>query len=136
MLLPEPFESLLSRTPRALRVAIVGASNDERKYGSIILRAVVGRGSEAVPVTPSSSSVHGIAAARTLGEVASRIDLASFVVPPARALDALATLPPEARVPVWLQPGAYDDEVVAEARRLGLPVLAGPCILVEFDARR
>jgi predicted CoA-binding protein len=136
MSLPEPFDALLALDPSSLRVAVVGASNDERKFGSIIMRAVLGRGSRALPVTPTSAEVHGISAARTLGEIAARVDVASFVVPPARALDALASLPEGAKLPIWFQPGSYDDAVLDAARARGVPVLAGPCILVEFDARR
>jgi predicted CoA-binding protein len=136
MTLPEPFEALLALDPSSLRVAVVGASNDERKFGSIITRAVLGRGSRAVPVTPTSTEVHGVAAVRSLREAAGDADLANFVVPPARALEALASLPAGSTLPVWFQPGSYDDSVLEAARARGLPVLVGPCILVEFDARR
>ena len=136
MRLPEPFETFLARPPAQLRVAVVGASNDPRKFGSIILRAVQGRGSRAVPVTPSSSAVDGIAAVASLGDAAESVDFASVVVPPARALDALGSLPAGVALPVWFQPGSYDDEVLAWCKSRGLPVLVGPCILVEFDARR
>jgi hypothetical protein len=136
MRLPEPFDALLALDPSLLRIAVVGASNDERKFGSIITRAALGRGSRVVPVTPTADAVHGVRAVRTLGEAAPGVDLASFVVPPARALEALASLPEGASLPVWFQPGAYDDAVLDAARARGLPVLVGPCILVEFDARR
>jgi hypothetical protein len=136
MTLPEPFEALLALDPPSLRVAVVGASNDERKFGSIITRAVLGRGSRALPVTPTSAAVHGVPAVRSLGEAAPLVDVANVVVPPARALDAIASLPEGSRLPVWFQPGSYDDAVLEAARARGLPVLVGPCILVEFDARR
>ena len=124
MTLPEPFETLLARSPESLRVAVVGASNDERKFGSI-----------AVPVTPSSDLVHGIAAFSALGAAANAVDFANVVVAPARALDALKTLPPGSQLPVWFQPGAYDDEVLAWCMHRAVPYLFGPCILVEFAAR-
>ena len=135
MTLPEPFEALLARSPESLRVAVVGASNDERKFGSIILRAVASRGSVAVPVTPSSDLVHGIAAFSALGAAANAVDFANVVVAPVRALDALKTLPPGSQLPVWFQPGAYDDEVLAWCMHRAVPYLFGPCILVEFAAR-
>jgi predicted CoA-binding protein len=135
MKLPEPFESLLARAPHDLRVGVVGASNDERKFGSIIVRAVKARGSLAVPITPTSAIVDGTEAVGSLAEAAARIDLANVVVPPARALEALRALPAESRLPVWFQPGSYDDAVLAECARRGLPTLVGPCILVEFGAR-
>jgi len=136
MRLPEPFETFLARPPVQLRVAVVGASNDPRKFGSIILRAVRGRGSVVVPVTPSSSAVDGVEAVARLVDAAGSVDFASVVVPPARALEALASLPEGTRLPLWFQPGSYDDEVLAWCEARGLPLLVGPCILVEFDARR
>ena len=136
MRLPDPFETFLARPPAQLRVAVVGASNDPRKFGSIILRAVQGRGSVVVPVTPSSSSVDGVDAVARLADAADSVDFASFVVPPARALKALASLPERLRLPVWFQPGSYDDDVLAWCKSRAFPLLVGPCILVEFDARR
>ncbi len=135
MKLLEPFESLLALAPRALSVGVVGASNDERKFGSIIFRTVRARGSVAVPITPSSSAVAGVASVGSLTEALDTIDFANFVVPPARALDAIRALPTDSTLPVWFQPGSYDDAVLAECSRRRLPTLVGPCILVELSSR-
>lgn len=135
MRLPEPFESLLARAPQELRVGVVGASNDERKFGSIIVRAVRARGAVAVPITPSASHVDGLATFPSAAAAAAHIDLANFVIPPARSLEAIQALPAGVTLPVWFQPGSHDDEVLAECKRRGLPTLVGPCILVEFASR-
>ena len=39
------------------------------------------------------------------------------------------------RPPCWFQPGASSGEVLAEAARLGVPAIDGPCVLIELDAR-
>jgi predicted CoA-binding protein len=135
MKLPEPFESMLARAPQELRVGVVGASNDARKFGSIIFRAVRARGSLGVQITPSASAVDEVPTVASVTEAATQIDFANFVIPPARTLEALRALPAESALPVWFQPGSYDDEVLAECKRRGLPTLVGPCILVELAAR-
>lgn len=63
------------------RVAVVGASDRPGKVGTVVWRNLSDFDGDVVPVTPSSSSVGGVPAARSLTDVEGELDLAVLVVP-------------------------------------------------------
>lgn len=107
------------------RVAVIGASNDRRKFGNKALRAYRAQGYEAVPVNPHEREVEGLKAYPALREVPGKIDLVSFYVPPGVGLDVIGDVAACDVREVWLNPGADSPELVARARALGLdPIVA------------
>ncbi|MFO0703006.1 MAG: CoA-binding protein [Candidatus Andersenbacteria bacterium] len=111
-------------TPKA--IVIVGASRDQAKYGNRAVRAYRDAGATVYPVNPNAPEVEGLKAFATGADVpAGATDLASIYTPPA----VTATLLPElARYGIkraYFNPGAETDELVAQARQLGIePILA------------
>jgi predicted CoA-binding protein len=57
------------------------------------------------------------------------------ITPPAASIEIVRQAAEIGRPPCWFQPGASSDEVLSEAARLRVPVIDGPCVLVELDAR-
>jgi len=106
-------------------VAVVGASRDRRKFGNKAVRAFAAAGDTVVPIHPSHLEIEGLRAYPSVTDVPGSIDMATVYLPPDVAVTVLADLARKAIPEVWLNPGADDDMVIAEARRLGLrPVVA------------
>jgi uncharacterized protein len=110
-------------------VAVVGASNNRRKFGNQALRAYREQGYTVVPINPHEREIEGLTAYPSVLDVPGPIDLATFYVPPdvgERVIhDVIAKGIPE----VWLNPGADSDELIAKARALGIrPIVA--CSLI------
>jgi predicted CoA-binding protein len=109
----------------ARTVAVIGASNDRRKFGNRAVRAYLQQGYTVVPINPHERMVEGLRAYASVLDVPGPIDLASFYVPPdvgGRVLDEVAQ---KSIAEVWLNPGAESDELVTRARALGLkPIVA------------
>lgn len=106
-------------------IAVIGASNDRRKYGNKALRLFRARGYTVVPVNPKEATVEGEPAYRSVLEYPGRIDEATMYVPPQvgeAVLDELAAK----QVPVvWFNPGAESPALLARARALALkPIVA------------
>ena len=106
-------------------VAIIGASNDRRKFGNRALRAFREQGDTVVPINPHEPAVEGIKAYRSVLDVPGAIDMASFYVPPdvgEQVIDEVA----RKQIPeVWLNPGAESDQLIARARALSIqPIVA------------
>jgi hypothetical protein len=76
------------------RIAIIGASQDRKKYGNIAVRAYLQQGYEVYPVTPKSDEVEGQKAYPSVGEI------------PVKEL--------------YVNPGAESDELLEKAKALGL----------------
>lgn len=120
---------LLGRRP--CRVALVGASNARFKYGNIILRNLLAQGFDVLPVNPGQEQVHGIACRARVDQGAAPVDIVNVVVPPERAMVAVADTDPAVCDVIWFQPGSFDAETLTAARERFGTVIAGPCIMVE-----
>lgn len=113
----------------ARTVAVIGASNDRSRYANKAVRAFLAEGYIVVPVHPTETVVEGLRAYRRVSDVPGPLDMATVYVPPAVTLTVLPELAAKGVAEVWLNPGSEDDAVLAEARRLNLPITAA-CSIV------
>ena len=115
-------------------VAVIGASNDRRKFGNRAVRAYRLRGYTVVPINPHETEVEGLRAYKSVLDVPGPIEMASFYVPPEvgeRVIEEIA----RKQIPeVWLNPGAESDVLVARARALKIqPVIACSIVALGQD---
>jgi uncharacterized protein len=110
-------------------VAVIGASNDRRKFGNKAVRAFRVAGDTVMPVNPRDTQIEGLPAFKSVLDVPGDIDLATVYLPREAALAVLPALARKGVGEVWLNPGADDDEVVALARTLGLRTVVACSIL-------
>ena len=104
-------------------VAIIGASNDRRKFGNKAVRAFRQQGYTVYPVNPHETAVEGLPAFPDIRSVPARPDMVSIYVPPAVLLKLLPDIAAKGCDELWINPGAESDDVLAEAERLGLNVI-------------
>jgi uncharacterized protein len=98
-------------------VAVVGASNDRRKFGNKALRAFQAEGHTVIPINPHESEVEGMRAYASVLDVPGAIDMATVYVQPETALRLLPEFERKQIGEVWINPGAESDELINEARR-------------------
>lgn len=114
----------------ATRIAVVGASNDSRKYGNIIVRNLLGHGYQVLPVNPREATIAGLPAYRSLADVPKPVHIVDVVTPPdvtRRILEDAAAAGIEL---VWLQDGSFDDAVLASATAAPFKTVHHACIMV------
>jgi predicted CoA-binding protein len=104
-------------------VAIIGASNDRRKFGNKAVRAFQQQGYTVYPVNPTESQIEGLPAYKSIGDVPLRPQMISVYVPPPILLRLLPDIAAKGCNELWLNPGTESDEVLADAQRLGLNVI-------------
>ena len=110
-------------------VAVVGASRERHKFGNKALRAFRDAGHTVIPINPHETEVEGLRAYASVLDVPGPIDMATVYVQPGTA-KALLDEFERKRIPeIWLNPGADDDDVLAEARRRRLNVIAACSII-------
>ena len=110
-------------------VAVVGASRDRHKFGNKALRAFRDAGHTVIPINPHETEVEGLRAYASVLDVPGPIDMATVYVQPGTA-KALLDEFERKRIPeIWLNPAADDDDVLAEARRRRLNVIAACSII-------
>ena len=104
-------------------VAIVGASNDRHKFGNKALRAFQAEGYHVVPINPNESEVEGLKTYASVLDVPEPIDMATVYVQPDVTLRLLDEFARKGIAEIWVNPGAEDDAVMAEARRRKMNVI-------------
>jgi predicted CoA-binding protein len=101
-------------------VAIIGASNDRRKFGNKALRAFTAAGYRAIPITPRHATIEGMRAYASVLDYPGIFDMATVYVPPAVGETLLEGLAKKGISEVWFNPGSESDALIARARLLGL----------------
>jgi predicted CoA-binding protein len=106
-------------------IAVIGASNDRRKFGNKALRAFRRQGFTVIPINPHETFVEGQAAFRSVLDYPGPIDEATLYVQPEVGLGIIDEIA-EKRIPVvWLNPGADSPDVIARAVAKGVrPIVA------------
>ena len=110
-------------------VAVVGASNSRAKFGNKAVRAFRAQGYRVIPVNPNESEVEGLQAYASVLDVPGTIDMATVYVQPDVAYRLLDEFERKGIGEIWLNPGAESDELLIEARRRKLNVIAA-CSIV------
>ncbi len=119
------------------QVAVVGASDDPRKFGHRVFVALQQHGRYPIPVNPNAATVTGQPTVPDLRSLKEPVSAVSIITPPAVTervvVDAIA-----AGVKlIWMQPGAESPAAVQQARDAGIQVIAGgPCLLVALRGLR
>lgn len=115
-------------------VAVVGASNDPRKYGNKAVRAYLRQGWTVFPINPTEPRVEGLASYPTVEAVPQVVDRAALYVPPAVGITLLPGIARKGVNELFVNPGAESDELLEEAERLHLPVIQA-CAIVDIGER-
>ena len=115
-------------------IAVIGASNNRRKFGNRAVRAYLQEGYTVVPINPHEPEVEGLKAYASVLDVPGPIDMASFYVPPAIGEQVIEEVARKRIPEVWLNPGAESDALVARARALSIqPIVACSIIAIGRD---
>jgi hypothetical protein len=104
-------------------IAIIGASNDPRKYGNKAVRAYLQQGYTVYPVNLREERIEGLPAFGSVLDVPARPQLVSVYLPPVLTLRVLPDIAAKGCDELWLNPGTESEAVLAEAARLGLNVI-------------
>jgi predicted CoA-binding protein len=104
-------------------VAVVGASNDRSKFGNKALRAFQAEGHAVVPINPHEQYVEGVKAYASVLDVPGPIDMATVYVQPEIGTTLLEEFERKGIPEIWINPGAEDEALMAEASRRGLNVI-------------
>lgn len=119
------------------KFAVVGASKDQSKFGTKVLKWYQARDIDVTPIHPKEAELEGLATIPGLTNLPDPSHTSVSVITPAKITLSLLQQAKELDVPaLWLQPGAEDEAVRNFIKENGLGdkvILGGPCVLVQGD---
>lgn len=116
-------------------VAVVGATDNPRKYGNVIYRDLKEKGFRVYPVNATRDTVDGDPVFATLADLPEPPGIVNFVVPPTRTLRVLKQAKELGFTTVWVQPGAESDAVLDYLDDQNFDYLVNACIMVRARVR-
>ena len=92
-------------------IALVGASNDPKKYGNKILLDLVSKGYNVVPINSREDTIAGIKSYKNVLDLEESPSIINFVVPPSIGFQITKELVENKFDNFWYQPGAESEEI-------------------------
>lgn len=132
---PEVDVALVERFLAQQRIVMIGATDDPKKFGSTVFRALVDHGHDVVPVNPRHDRIGGVQCHPDLRSVLGEIDSVLVMLTGPAAVEAVRECVLRSVSMVWLfrgagSPGAMSAESVELCRDNGVEVIAGACPLM------
>ncbi|MCA6213782.1 CoA-binding protein [Thermococcus bergensis] len=118
------------------KIALVGASKNPAKYGNIILKDLLSKGFEVLPVNPNYDEIEGVKCYKSIKELPRDVDVIVFVVPPKVGLQVAKEAVEVGFKKLWFQPGAESEEIREFLERLGAEYSFEKCIMVETSDKK
>ena len=112
------------------RFAIVGATDNPKKYGHQIFKNLKSRGYEVYPVNPGLKELDGVKCYPSLADIPVRVDVVDFVVPPKVTEITLKECKRLGLNRIWLQPGSESETAIAFCRENDLKVVHDTCVML------
>ncbi len=116
--------------------AVLGASQDEHKYGYKVLKCYLQNKRRAIPINPNVTEVLGQTAYPNLASLPEPVKSISIITPPTRTERIVDNAIEHGVTSIWMQPGAESALAVKKAQDAGIDVIyGGPCVLVVLGYR-
>lgn len=112
-------------------IAVVGASNNERKYGAVIYRDLKRKGYSVYPVNPHRDTVDGDPAYPSVAELPVVPDIIDLVVPAEVGVKVVRQALDIGYDRIWVQPGAESPELLTLLQESDANYVAHDCIMVQ-----
>ncbi|MEW6142114.1 MAG: CoA-binding protein [Chloroflexota bacterium] len=112
------------------RFAVVGATDNTKKYGNQIFKNLKKRGYEVYPINPNLKELEGVRCYPGLADIPVKVDVVDFVVPPQVTEEMLKECKRLGLGRIWLQPGSESEAAIAYCRVNNLKVVHDVCVMM------
>ena len=92
-------------------IALVGASNNPRKYGNKILLDLISKGHNVYPVNNKEKNIEGIKSYKSVDAIPEIPSIINFVIPPNEGMAVTRDLVKKGYDNFWYQPGAESNKI-------------------------
>jgi len=118
---------------KKIKIALVGASNDNSKFGYKIYKDLLSKGYDVTPINPKEIMIDGVRSIQNIALMNKRPDIIDFVIPPKVTLEETKKLESSGYNNFWFQPGSESNELLDYLKTTNLNYLVNECIMVETN---
>jgi predicted CoA-binding protein len=112
------------------KFAVVGATDNPKKYGNQIIRNLKKRGYQVYPVNPKTKIIEGLICYANLVEIPLQVDVVDFVVPPEVTEEILKQCKQLGLKRIWLQPGSESKKAIDFCNKNNMRVVHSVCVMM------
>ena len=129
----KPKLSAIEKFFSATAYAVIGASEDRKKFGNIVFRSMKERGMVVYPVNPYRESVEGCRCYASIRDLPDGVSSVVTLTHPAATESIIHDIAKKKIDSLWMQPGSDSKIARDEAEANGITVLCGQCILMFLE---
>ncbi len=111
--------------------AIIGASNNQEKYGYRVLKDLKEFGYNVVPVNLREREILNLKVYKNILDINFKIDVVIFVVPPEVTERVLRDVKRLKIKKVWMQPGSKSEKAIKYCQDNNIEYIYNACIMIE-----
>ncbi len=111
--------------------AVVGASNNEEKYGYKVFKDLLAWWYKVIPINPTEKEILGTKVYSTLSATEKKIDIVIFVTPPVVTEKVLEQVKALWIKNVWMQPWAQSDKAIDFCKKNEIECIHDACIMIQ-----
>ena len=111
-------------------IALVGASNNPKKYGNKILLDLISKGYNVAPINNQEKIISGIKSYKNVMDLETSPSIINFVVPPKIGFEITKELVDNNYDNFWYQPGAGSYEISSYLSKNNKNFIDDKCIMV------
>jgi predicted CoA-binding protein len=112
-------------------IAIVGASNNTEKYGHIVMKDLLVKGYDVIPINPKEKTILNKKVYKSIKDVSEKIDAVIFVVPPKVVEDVIQDVKILGIKDVWMQPGSESQKAIEYCEENGIECIHNACVMMQ-----
>lgn len=114
-------------------IAVVGATDNQRKFGNAIYRGMKERKLNIYPVNPGRASVQGDKCYSSLQDLPEKVKSVVVVIPPSATEKLVAQCVEHGVEVLWMQSGSESPIAIQEAKASGITVISKECVLMFLE---
>jgi predicted CoA-binding protein len=110
--------------------AVVGASQDQSKFGNRVYRSLRSSGYTVYPVNPRGGELEGAKVYASLADLPQSPEVVDLVVPPSITEKIVKEAHVLGLSRIWMQPGAESETAIRYCQEHGIEVVHDACAMV------
>ena len=114
-------------------IAIIGATDNEEKYGFIVFKNLKDKGYNVFPLNLEEKVILGQQSYSSLSLLPKKPDIIVLIIPPKAGIEVMLEAKKLDLDNLWFQPGASDKDSDLKAKDLGFNFISKECIMKITD---